>query len=49
MIVAAGEDCHQRRRDLQRVLDEEFGVEHTTLQVDHTAEPGQLLSIEPPR
>ena len=49
VIVAAGEDCHQRRRDLQRVLDEEFGVEHTTLQVDHAAAPGQLLSIERPR
>ena len=47
VIVAAGEDCHQRRRDLQRVLAEEFGVEHTTLQVDHAAEPGQLLTIEP--
>ena len=48
VIVAAGEDCHQRRRDLQRVLADEFGVKHTTLQVDHAAEPGQLLTIEPP-
>ncbi len=48
VIVAAGEDCHQRRRDLQRVLDDAFGVEHTTLQVDHAAAPGQLLTIERP-
>ena len=47
VIVEAGEDCHQRRRDLQRVLDDAFGVEHTTLQVDHAAAPGQLLTIEP--
>ena len=47
VVVAPGEDCHQRRRDLQRLLDESFGVAHTTLQVDHAAAPGQLLSIEP--
>jgi cobalt-zinc-cadmium efflux system protein len=49
VIVEAGEDCHQRRRDLQRVLDDAFGVAHTTLQVDHAAAPGQLLTIEKPR
>ncbi|HEX2084752.1 MAG TPA: cation diffusion facilitator family transporter [Solirubrobacteraceae bacterium] len=49
VIVAAGDDCHQRRRDLQQVLAERFGVEHTTLQVEHGAAPGQLLSIEPQR
>ncbi len=47
VIVRAGEDCHGHRRDLQRLLDERFGVEHTTLQVDHAAAPGQLLTIEP--
>ena len=47
VIVGADEDCHQRRRELQRVLDETFGVHHTTLQVDHTAAPGQILRIEP--
>ena len=47
VIVEPGDDCHQRRRDLQRVLGESFGVEHTTLQVDHAAAPGQLLTIEP--
>jgi cobalt-zinc-cadmium efflux system protein len=46
VIVASGEDCHQRRRDLQQVLADAFGVEHTTLQVDHAAAPGQLLRIE---
>jgi cobalt-zinc-cadmium efflux system protein len=48
VIVAAEEDCHQRRRELQRVLGDEFGVGHTTLQVDHAAAPGQLLTIERP-
>ncbi|MDQ3741652.1 MAG: cation diffusion facilitator family transporter [Actinomycetota bacterium] len=48
VIVEPGEDCHQRRRDLQRVLDDTFGVAHTTLQVDHAAAPDQLLTIERP-
>ncbi len=47
VIVAAGEDCHQRRRDLQHVLAARFDVDHTTLQVDHAAAPDQLLTIEP--
>ena len=32
------------RRALERMLDERFGLEHTTLQVDH--EGGELLQIE---
>ena len=48
VIVAADEDCHMRRRELQHVLDARFGIHHTTLQVDHTAAPGQLLRIESP-
>ena len=37
VLVRPGEDCHRRRRDLERVLRDEFGIEHTTLQVDHSA------------
>ncbi len=48
VVVAADEDCHMRRRELQHVLDARFGIHHTTLQVDHTAAPGQLLRIESP-
>ena len=40
VLVRPGEDCHGRRRELERVLHDEFGIEHTTLQVDHTAEGG---------
>jgi len=46
VVVPADEDCHQRRRELQRVLEEQFGVEHTTLQVDHATKRDQLLTIE---
>jgi cobalt-zinc-cadmium efflux system protein len=40
VLVRPGEDCHGRRRELERLLHEEFGIEHTTLQVDHAAEGG---------
>ena len=35
IVVAPGDDCHLRRRELQNVLHERFGIHHTTLQVDH--------------
>ena len=40
VLVRPGEDCHGRRRELERLLHEEFGIEHTTLQVDHAGEGG---------
>ncbi|HSI96850.1 MAG TPA: cation diffusion facilitator family transporter [Gaiellaceae bacterium] len=40
VLVDRGEDCHQRRRELERVLADEFGIVHTTLQVDHVGEGG---------
>ena len=49
VIVASGDDCHERRRDLQRLLVERFGIEHTTLQVDHAPAPDQILEIESPQ
>lgn len=35
VLVGAEEDCHLRRRELERMLREAFGIAHTTLQVDH--------------
>ena len=46
VVVRAGVDCHEHRRMLQRLLDERFGVRHTTLQVDHEAAPQGPLQIE---
>jgi cobalt-zinc-cadmium efflux system protein len=40
VLVRPGDDCHRRRRELERLLRDEFGIEHTTLQVDHAAEGG---------
>jgi cobalt-zinc-cadmium efflux system protein len=46
VVVRAGADCHELRRHLQRVLAERFGIDHTTLQVDHEAAPQRPLQIE---
>jgi cobalt-zinc-cadmium efflux system protein len=45
VLVPAGEDCHGRRAELERLLSERFGLEHTTLQVEHEAGNGGLLDI----
>lgn len=46
IVVASGDDCHARRRELKTLLDDDFGIQHTTLQVDHAPAPA-LLDIEP--
>lgn len=46
VVVRAGDDCHERRRLLQRLLEERFDVQHTTLQVDHEAAHQGPLQIE---
>ena len=40
-----GEDCHARRRELETILAREFAIEHTTLQVEHAADPGGLVEL----
>ena len=47
VLVPEGDDCHARRRELEALLHERFGIDHTTLQVDHEARP-RLLTITPP-
>jgi cobalt-zinc-cadmium efflux system protein len=46
VVVQPNDDCHARRRELQALLGERFGVRHTTLQVDHAVAPQGLLEIE---
>jgi cobalt-zinc-cadmium efflux system protein len=46
VLVRPGDDCHGVRRELERMLEERFGIEHTTLQVDH--EPQTVLQIGEP-
>jgi cobalt-zinc-cadmium efflux system protein len=45
VLVRPGEDCHGRRRELEQILRDEFGIEHTTLQVDHASE-GALVEMK---
>jgi cobalt-zinc-cadmium efflux system protein len=46
VLVASEDDCHAARRDMEAMLRERFGIDHTTLQVDHAG--GELLTIAPP-
>ena len=43
VLVARDEDCHRIRRELETLLHERFGLDHTTLQVEHTSD--RLLDI----
>ena len=38
VLVGRDENCHARRRDLEELLAREYGIEHTTLQVDHAGD-----------
>ncbi|MFZ0089068.1 MAG: cation diffusion facilitator family transporter [Solirubrobacteraceae bacterium] len=48
IAVRAGDDCHELRRSLQRMVQDEFEISHTTLQVDHEAAVQGPLQIEVP-
>jgi cobalt-zinc-cadmium efflux system protein len=45
VLVALDCDCHAARRDLAALLAERFGIDHTTLQVEHTV--SELIEIQP--
>lgn len=45
VIVPAGEDCHARRRELQQMVGERFGIDHVTLQVEHER-AGGLIDLD---
>src|ERR687890_847481 len=38
VLVGRHEDCHARRRELEELLTNEYGISHTTLQVDHVGD-----------
>ena len=46
VLVTPGGDCHGVRRDLERLLHERFGLDHTTLQVEHAGSE-TLVDIGP--
>ncbi|WP_431967636.1 cation diffusion facilitator family transporter [Actinacidiphila sp. bgisy160] len=43
VLVEPGGDCHAVRRDLEHLLGSDYGLTHTTLQVDHA--PAELLTV----
>jgi len=45
VLVEAGADCHGIRGELERMLVARFGIDHTTLQVDHVGR-GSLVQLE---
>ncbi len=48
VLVLPEADCHAARLDLAAVLRGRFGIDHTTLQVDHS-QGAELLEIQPVR
>ena len=38
VLVANGEDISERLREIEKVISQEFGIEHTTLQIEHVGE-----------
>jgi cobalt-zinc-cadmium efflux system protein len=49
VLVGAHCDCHEHRRELEGLLRDRFGIEHTTLQVEHSHEDQEPLAIQPLR
>ncbi|MBF6214103.1 cation transporter [Nocardia puris] len=51
VLVEDRADCHAVRAEIGRVLHDEYGLEHTTLQIDHATEadapPPELHCAEP--
>lgn len=47
VLVHPGDDCHTIRRELENLIDNRFGIDHTTLQVDH-APSDHLVTIGGP-
>jgi cobalt-zinc-cadmium efflux system protein len=42
VLVAPGSDCHALRRRLEEMLAERFGLDHSTLQVEHSLGPVEI-------
>jgi cobalt-zinc-cadmium efflux system protein len=50
VLVEPGADCHRIRLELERVLHDRFGIDHTTLQVEHVGvERGLTIDRAAPR
>jgi cobalt-zinc-cadmium efflux system protein len=45
VVVGREHDCHEGRLGLELLIEERFGITHTTLQMDHAG--GHLVQLEP--
>jgi cobalt-zinc-cadmium efflux system protein len=48
VLVEGDSDCHAVRRQLEAVLQERFGLRHTTLQVDHAGDRHEPVELGAP-
>jgi cobalt-zinc-cadmium efflux system protein len=46
VLVQPDDDCHARRRELETLLARDYGIDHTTLQVDHARPASRVVSIQ---
>ena len=46
VLVDPGADCHALRRDLELALAADYGITHTTLQVDHARTPAPPVPVD---
>jgi cobalt-zinc-cadmium efflux system protein len=46
VLVEPGDDGHARRRELEALLASDYGIEHTTIQVDHARPASRVVSIQ---
>ncbi len=46
IVVELGHDCHQVRSDLSQLLEDDYGIPHSTLQVEHAQAAQPPLQIE---
>ena len=46
VLVGPSEDCHLCRRKIESHLSEQYGIDHTTLQVDHVHDRNNLVDAD---
>jgi cobalt-zinc-cadmium efflux system protein len=46
VLVRPGDDCHAKRRELESLVRDGYGIEHTTLQVDHASDPADVIGVD---
>ena len=45
VLVGPGADCHSVRRELEAMIHERFGIDHTTLQVEHAPASAPVVPL----